>query len=411
MSVEKIVIVGAGQAASQAITSLRQGGFAGHITMVGDEAVPPYQRPPLSKAYLSGAMSLERVILKPIDALAEESVDFFSGQSVASIQSNDQTATLDTGARLPWDWLILATGARVRRIPVPGADLSGIHYLRTVADADGLGAKLTAGKRLVVVGGGYIGLEVAAVARKAGLEVTLVEALDRVLARVTTPEISAFYTRLHTDAGVTILTSTGVAGFSGTAGQVNAVSLSNGNTIPADLVLVGIGILPETALGESAGVQVENGIVTDKDARTSHPRIFAIGDCANRPLVHYADRRGRLESVHNALEQAKLAAAAILGLPRPVEETPWFWSDQYDVKLQIAGLSYGSTQTVLRGDPSNRKFAAFHLGPDNRLLSVDAINAPPEFLVGKQLIARHAKLAPDKLADMSISMKEIGASA
>jgi 3-phenylpropionate/trans-cinnamate dioxygenase ferredoxin reductase component len=415
MQAEKIVIVGAGQAASQAIQSLRQGGFAGQITLIGAESVPPYQRPPLSKAYLSGAMSLDRVILKPLEALIEEKVNFIAGQSVTAINPAVQTVTLEDGTLLPWDRLILATGSRVRKIPAPGANQGGIHYLRSIADADGLSAEMALGqgqaKRLVVVGGGYIGLEVAAVARKAGLAVTVVEAMERVLARVTTPEISAFYEKLHGDAGVLIKTKTGVTGFLGQNGWVTDVTLNDGTSLPADLVLVGIGIVPNSELAKDAGLNASDGIETDEDARTSHPHIYAIGDCASRPLVHYGHRRGRLESVHNALEQAKFAAASIVGLPRPTEETPWFWSDQYDVKLQIAGLSAGCARTVLRGDPLSKKFAAFHLADDHTLLGVDAVNAPPEFLVGKQLIARHAKLAPATLADMSISMKEIGAKA
>jgi 3-phenylpropionate/trans-cinnamate dioxygenase ferredoxin reductase component len=261
-----------------------------------------------------------------------------------------------------------------------------------------------------VIGGGYIGLEVAAVARKAGLEVTILEAADRVLARVAPPAISSYFEQLHTDAGVTIITGAKVTTIAGDT-HVTGVSLDDGRTLEADAVLVGIGIIPNAELARAAGIIAPDGIVTDKDARTSDPNVYAIGDCASRPLVHYGDRIARLESVHNALEQGKLAAAAILGLQRPVEETPWFWSDQYDVKLQIAGISTGAAQTVLRGDPATKRFAAFHLDDANRLLAVDAINAPPEFIVAKQLIARHGVLAPETLADMSISMKEIGAKA
>lgn len=411
MSEERIVIVGAGQAAAQAAQSLRQGGHNGPITMLGDETAPPYQRPPLSKAYLSGAMGLERVILKPRATWEEERVELVTGVTVTAIDRANRTVTTNEGEAHGWDTLILATGSRVRRIACPGAELDSIHYLRTVADVDGLRASLTPGRNLVVVGGGYIGLEVAAVARKAGLDVTVVEAAERVLARVTTPEVSAFYEDLHRAAGVTMMTGAALSAFEGHDGAVTAVLLSDGTVLPADLVLVGIGIVPNSELAGAAGLAAGNGIETDRDARTSDPAIFAVGDCASRPLVHYGDRRGRLESVHNALEQAKLAAAAILGLPRPVEETPWFWSDQYDVKLQIAGLSAGAANTVLRGDPAARRFAAFHLDANDRLLAVDAINSPPEFVVGKQIIARHGRVAPARLADMSVSMKEIGAAA
>jgi 3-phenylpropionate/trans-cinnamate dioxygenase ferredoxin reductase component len=410
MALKSIVIIGAGQAAAQAAISLRAGGFDGAITMIGDENALPYQRPPLSKAYLSGAMSMERVTLKPAESWAEDRVEVILSTSVTAIDRSAKSVTTSDGRVFAYDALILATGSRVRQIACEGADLAGVHYLRTVADVDGLRSSIVAGNRLVVIGGGYIGLEVAAVARKAGLEVTILEAADRVLARVAPPAVSAFFEELHRDAGVSIITQAKVTAITGET-HVTGVALGDGSVIKADLVLVGIGIIPNAELARDAGLAALDGIETDMDARTSDRDIFAIGDCASRPLVHYGDRRARLESVHNALEQGKLAAAAILGLPRPTEETPWFWSDQYDVKLQIAGISTGATQTVLRGDPASKRFAAFHLDSDNRLLGVDAINAPPEFIVAKQVIARHGRLAPETLADMSISMKEIGANA
>jgi 3-phenylpropionate/trans-cinnamate dioxygenase ferredoxin reductase component len=406
--VNSITIAGAGQAAVQAVTSLRAGGYAGAITMIGEEAVAPYQRPPLSKAYLSGAMSLERVVLKPVQALVDEGVTFIPGTRVIHLDRAARIVKASDGGIHSYDALIIATGSHVRKLPVDGADLAGVHYLRSVADADGLRPELVPGRRLVVIGGGYIGLEVAAVARKAGMEVTVVEAMPRVLARVTTPQVSAFYEGLHRAEGVAILTGTGVVRLAG-GSRVEGVVLDDGRVVAADAVLVGIGITPHTELAADAGLDVDNGISTDEDARTSDARIFAIGDCASRPLVHFHGQRGRLESVHNALEQAKLAAAAILGLPRPGVEPPWFWSDQYDVKLQTAGLCSGAMNTVIRGDPDARRFAAFHLDGDNRLLAVDAINAPPEFVVGKQLIARGSKVAPEKLGRMSVSMKEIAA--
>jgi 3-phenylpropionate/trans-cinnamate dioxygenase ferredoxin reductase component len=410
MQIRKIVIIGAGQAATQAATSLRAGGFSGSITMIGDEPALPYQRPPLSKAYLSGAMSMERVTLKPAEAWVDDKVDVLIATRVETIDRTNKLVTTHDEGNFAYDALIIATGSRVRKIPCAGAELAGVHYLRTVKDVDSLRGEMVAGRRLVVIGGGYIGLEVAAVARKVGLEVTILEAADRVLARVAPPAISAFFESLHEDAGVEVVTGAKVTAITGDT-HVTGVALESGRTIAADAVLVGIGIIPNAELARDAGLVAPDGITTDKDARTSDPFIFAIGDCAARPLVHYGDRLSRLESVHNALEQGKLAAAAILGLPRPTEETPWFWSDQYDVKLQIAGLSTGASQTVLRGDPATKKFAAFHLDDQNRLLAVDAVNAPPEFIVAKQVIARHGKLAPETLADMSISMKEIGANA
>lgn len=411
MDNRRVAIVGAGQAAAQAAQSLRQLGHAGPVTIYGDETWLPYQRPPLSKGWLSGAMDLDRVTLRPAEAWTADDVAIHLSCQVVSIDPARKRLALANGETPEWDALILATGARARRLSVPGHDLAGIHVLRGVDDAEGLKAGLAAARRLVVIGGGYVGLEVAAVARKAGLEVTLVEAMDRILARVAPPELSEFYTRFHQDHGVDILTGSGVAALNGVDGRVASVTLANGRTIPCDLVLAGIGIVPDAALAEAAGLTLDNGIAVDEDARTSDPNIYAAGDCASRPLVHYGGRRGRLESVHNALEQAKLAAAAIMGAPRPAVDVPWFWSDQYDLKLQIAGLSSGACHTVLRGDMEQNRFALFHLDAEHRVLAVDAVNAAPEYLVGKQLIARQARLAPDILADMSVSMKDMAARA
>lgn len=410
MTDQNILIIGAGQAAAGAAISLRAGGFEGAITMFGDESNLPYQRPPLSKAYLSGTMSMERVTIRPAEAWLEDHVSVRTGVRIDAIDRAAHCLRTDGGTIHPYDKLIIATGSRVRKLMCIGADLEAVHYLRTIGDVDGMRGAFHHGQRLVVIGGGYIGLEVAAVAAKTGLIVTILEAAPRVLARVAPPAVSAFFEGLHKEAGVTIITNAKVTAIAGQS-HVTGVRLDDGTLVDADIVLVGIGIIPNAELARDAGLIAPDGIETDKDARTNDPDIYAIGDCASRPLVHYGDRRGRLESVHNALEQAKLAAASILGLPRPLEETPWFWSDQYDVKLQIAGLSMGATQTVLRGDPATKRFAAFHLDDNNRLLGVDAINAPPEFIVAKQVIARQGRLARETLADMSISMKEIGARA
>lgn len=404
-----IVIVGAGQAAAQAAQSLRTGGYADPIMMLGEEAAPPYQRPPLSKAYLSGAMGLDRVVLKPLETWAAEDVQVRTGVRVAALDPAAQTVTTDAGETIGWDRLILATGSRVRRLPIPGADLEGVFYLRTVADVDALRARFAPGARLVIVGCGYIGLEVAAVAARAGLSVTAIEAAPRVLARVAGPEISAFYEAEHRAQGVDVRTGAGVSGLTGD-GAVTGVALADGTSVPADIVLIGVGIVPNQELAAAAGLVCADGIVVDAAARTSDPRIYAIGDCSRRTLALYG-RDTRLESVHNALEQAKLAAADILGTAPPTLETPWFWSDQYDLKLQTAGLSQGHARTVVRGNPTDRRFAVFYLGSDDRVLAVDAVNSGPEFLAGKQIVARMGRLAPDVLADTSLSMKEIAARA
>ena len=402
---EDIVIIGAGHAAGQAIASLRADGFAGAIRLVGEEPYVPYQRPPLSKKFLSGELDLARVLFKPEAFYEQADVDMRLGTRAVAVDRVAHTVTLEGGAVLPYARLILATGSRVRRLSLPGSDLGGIHYLRTIEDVDGIRAELKPGARMVVVGGGYIGLEVAAVAVKLGLSVTVLEAAERVLARVTAPAISAFYERVHAEEGVRILTGTGVTGFAG-EGRVREVLLPGGEAISADVVVVGVGILPNVELAAEAGLAVEDGIVVDALCATSDPDIYAIGDCTRHPNGIYG-RTLRLESVHNALEQAKTASASICGKPKPYDQVPWFWSDQYDLKLQIAGLSQGHDRVVVRGNPEiGRSFAVFYL-KDGILVAVDAVNRPMEFLAAKQLIAGHARIAPDRLADESINMKQI----
>lgn len=402
--VGRVVIVGAGQAGGEAAMRLRQLGFKGEITLVGDEPLPPYQRPPLSKKFLLGELPEERLLLKPAAAYADEHVTLLTGTKVVWVDRTQKKARLEGGRELPYDALILATGSRVRELPVAGADLPGVHVLRTAADVDAIRPEFTPGKRLVVVGAGYIGLEVAAVARTLGLEVTVLEAAARPLARVTSPEVSGFFLDQHTAKGVRFALSAQAAVIKGDA-RVRAVGLKDGSEVPCDLVIAGIGILPETALAEKAGVVVQDGVVVDRQMRTSDPSIYAIGDCVTRPIPLY-ERTGRLESVHNAIEGAKIAAAMIAGVPPPTEEAPWFWSDQYDLKLQIAGLFSGYDQLVLRGSMEKRAFAAFYLKA-GRLIAVDAVNSPAEYLGGKRLIERGATVAPEALSDMSKPFKEI----
>ncbi|MEZ5946225.1 MAG: FAD-dependent oxidoreductase [Hyphomonas sp.] len=405
----QIVLIGGGQAAAQAVQSLRSGGYEGGLTLVGDEPALPYQRPPLSKAYMKGEFAEERLYFKPAAWYEDNKVELILSTRVEQIDRTAQCVHLEHGGTLNYDALILCTGSRPRALPARGADLGGIHDLRTLADVERIRPSMVAGRRMVIIGAGYIGLEAAAVARQMGLDVTVLEMADRVLARVTSPIMSAFYENEHRAQGVTILTGARFDHFTGKDGHVTAAMLADGTELPADLVLVGIGILPNVELAKDAGLTIDNGIATDRDARTSDPRIFAAGDCASRPLVHYG-RAGRLESVHNAIEQGKLAAAAILGAPRPAEDCPWFWSDQYDLKLQIAGLNQGYDEAVVRGDPETRKFAVFYLR-NGTLIAVDAVNSPPEFLASKKLIMSGAKLASGVLADTSTSMKDIAAAA
>jgi 3-phenylpropionate/trans-cinnamate dioxygenase ferredoxin reductase subunit len=407
--IERVVIIGAGQAGGEAANRLRQNGFGGAITLIGEEPLAPYQRPPLSKKYLLGELGLERLLLKPSSAYAEENVTLLTGKRAVWIDRARRQVRLEGLADIPYDALILATGSRARALPLAGADLAGVHLVRTAADVDAIRAEFRPGARLAVIGAGYIGLEVAAVARQSGLEVTVLEAAPRPLSRVTSPEVAGFFLDEHVRQGVRFKLGAQAALIKGEE-RATAVALTDGTEVPCDLVIAGIGILPETSLAQSAGLTVEDGIVTDAACRTSDPAIFAIGDCARRPLAHYAGRMARLESVHNALEGAKIAAAHIAGTEPPTEEAPWFWSDQYDLKLQIAGLFQGYDHLVMRGDPKDRAFAAFYFQGD-RLIAVDAVNRPAEFLGAKQLIQRGKTVAPALLADMSQPMKDIVATA
>ena len=405
---QRVVIIGAGQAGGQAAYSLRLGGYEGAITIVGDEPAPPYQRPPLSKAYFKGEMEAERLFLKPLDYYAEHKVELITGKPATRIDTARKQVVLADGTQLDWDKLIIATGSRPRKLPIPGADLEGVTELRTLADVDRLKRLAAPGAKMVVIGAGYIGLEAAAVGRQLGLTVTVLEAMPQVLSRVAGPEIGAFYTRVHREAGTDIRLGVKLEAFEG-LGRVSGVRLAGGEVVAADFVLAGIGVLPNLELAQEAGIACANGIIVDEHMRTSHPDVFAAGDVAWRPLVHYG-REGRLESVHNAIEGGKIAAAAILGAGQPPLEAPWFWSDQFDLKLQTAGLWTGADLTVVRGDANGRAFAVFYL-KEGRLIAVDAVNSAPEFIVGKKLVAAQARVAPGELVDKSISMKDIGARA
>lgn len=403
---DNTVIIGGGQAAAQACASLRQFGYAGKITLIADEAALPYQRPPLSKAYMKGELAEERLYFKPEAWYEDNNIDVILSMRAQKIDRANQVVEIEHGGKVPYDALIIATGSRPRVLPIEGAELDGVFDLRNLADVERIRPRLMGGERMVIVGAGYIGLEAAAVARQLDLEVTVLEMADRVLARVTSPVMSDFYDQEHRAKGVDIRLNAQISAIKG-EGKVERAVLADGTDIPADIVLIGIGIVPNDELAAEAGIACKDGILTDRDARTNDPRIFAAGDCAVRPLVHYG-RSGRLESVHNAIEQGKLAAASIMGKPRPNEDCPWFWSDQYDLKLQIAGLSTDYDEIVVRGDPGERKFAAFYLKAGT-LIAVDAVNSPPEFLASKRLIISGANLAPEVLRDTSKSMKEIAA--
>lgn len=401
---DSVVVVGAGQAGSQIVASLRAEGYAGDITVVGDETHLPYQRPPLSKAFLKGEISTDRLFIKPEEFYAEARCTLKLKTSVTAIDRAAKSVKLSDGSSLPYSKLVLATGSRVRKLPIPGADLPGCFYLRGIDDVDQIRPRLTAGSRLTIIGAGYIGLEVAAVAVKRGLRVTVIEAMPRVLARAASPQISAFYEDEHRKAGVDLRCYVRTESIAQT-GDMLAVSTSSG-IVPADFVLIGVGIVPNVELARDAGLEIDNGIVVDNNARTEDPDIFAVGDCANLPNSYATGGRVRLESVQNAIDQAKHAALAIMGKPKVYDEVPWFWSDQFDLKLQIAGLSTADDQIVLRGLPSSRSFAAFHL-KDGVVTAVESVNAAPEYMMGRRLIAARARVAPERLADKGIPMKDM----
>ena len=404
--INRVVIAGAGHAAGQIVVSLRQHKYDGEIVLVGNEPHLPYQRPPLSKKFLAGELPAERLYLKPESFYDDPAINLQLESQIVAIDRDAKYLQIENGSDIAYDKLVIATGSRVRRLAIEGTDLKGVHYLRSIADVDGIRNDMDAGKKIVIIGAGYIGLEVAAVARLAGLSVTVIEIADRVMSRVVSPETSDFYQIEHTNQGVRFRLSTGVSSLNGKK-RVRSVTTSEEEDIPADLVVIGVGIQPNTELATGAGLDVDNGIVVDDHCRTGDPDIFAVGDCTSHPNAIY-NRRLRLESVHNAVEQAKTAAANICGQDVTYTQVPWFWSDQYDLKLQIAGLSEGYDDVVIRGNPAERSFSCLYLR-EGRLIAVDAINAPRDFVQSKQLIADRAEIKMEKLADTATPLKDMAA--
>ncbi|MEM8572107.1 MAG: FAD-dependent oxidoreductase [Pseudomonadota bacterium] len=400
------VAIGGGQAAFQTALSLRNAGFAGPISLICDEPEPPYQRPPLSKDYFKGALPLERMFFKPRAWYEDQRVTLHLGVRAQALDPAAKRVTLSDGTVLTGEAILIATGSRPARFDLPGADLAGVCEIRTLADIERLRPLAMPGRRAVVIGAGYIGLEAAAVLRQVGLEVTVLEAESRVLPRVTGPHMSAFFQELHASHGVEIRTGGRPTAIEGENGFVSAVVMEDGARLEADLVIVGIGIVPNQELAEEAGLACNNGIVVDEDGHTSAHGIFAAGDCTNRPLTLCPSGRARLESVHNAIEQGKLVAAALMGLPRPALDVPWFWSDQYDVKLQIAGLSEGHDKAVVREGSRPGSFSVFYLS-GGALRAVDAVNAPADFMAGKRLIATGMPVDAERLADPQVAVKSL----
>lgn len=397
-----IVVVGAGQAGASLVEKLRALGYDGALTLIGEEPVPPYQRPPLSKKYLLGEMEKERLFLRPAAFYAEQGIRLITGRRVEAIDRGARTLLLDDGTRLAYDQLALTTGARPRRLPAAaGGALAGVHVVRTLADVDAMAPGIRPGARALIVGGGYIGLEAAAVAAGRGMGVTLIEAAPRILARVAAPETAAWFRALHARHGVEILEGTAIERLTG-EGRITGARLADGRSIAADIAIVGIGILPATELAEAAGLAVENGIAVDAFGRSSDPAIWAAGDCASFP---YEGRRIRLESVQNAIDQAEAVAANMLGAGRPYAPVPWFWSDQYDAKLQIAGLNTGYDRVVVREGSEGGLSHWYFAGP--RFLAVDAINDPRAYMVGKRLLETGRSVNPEAVADPATNLKAL----
>ena len=403
---ERVVIVGAGHAGGTSAALLRQYGWTGPITLIGEEPLAPYQRPPLSKAWLKGEANADDLALRSDDFYAEEKIDLRLGVRVERLDTIGKRVLLKGGEAVRYDRLILATGARPRKLALPGAELDGVLELRTAADAEKLKQALGPGRRLAVIGGGYVGLEAAASARALGSEVIVVEREPRLLARVACAALSEFFLDYHRGKGVTFALGAQMEAIEGKDGKVSAIRFANGDPIACDTVLVGVGAVPNQELAEACGLDCADGVLVDQDAGTEDPAIWAIGDCTRRPLPLYG-ATGRLESVPSALEQAKQAAAALTGRSPPAPEVPWFWSDQYDLKLQIAGLPIGVSETVIRGEARRAAFAVFHLDDQRRVQAVEAVNAPAEFMGGRQLIASRKPVALDRLRDMSTPMKVV----
>ena len=397
------LIIGASHAAAQACVSLRQGGWSGEITVVGDEPNLPYHRPPLSKDFLSGQKDISDILIRPADAYKSADITMMLGTRIAAINPDEKTAITESGETLSFSKLILTTGARIRRLPIPGQDLPHVYYLRDTQDVLAIKADVRAGKQAVIIGGGYIGLETAASLRKQGMEVTVLEAMDRILQRVTAPQLSAFYKRVHTEEGVKILENVGATEIVETDDGL-AVKTGDGQSLPADMVIIGIGVIPNTELASEAGLTVGNGIEVNEFCQTSDPDIYAAGDVTwhHNPIY---DRHIRLESVPNATEQAKTCADHINGKPKPYNSLPWFWSDQFDLKLQIAGLSTDYDDIIIRGDiEGSRSFAAYYFKGD-KLLAVDAVNAPRDFMMTRMALTKGKNLDKAILRDLEAELK------
>ena len=398
-----VVIVGAGQAGFQVAASLRAGGHTGSIQLIGTEAHPPYQRPPLSKGLLLGKMERERLLFRQPSFYGAQAISLRLGDTVTAIDRGNRTVTTAHGESIPYGVLVLATGTRVRPLPLPGTELDGVMYLRTLEHAEELARRVERARKVVVVGGGFIGLEVAAAVRLLGKPVTVLEAADRLMGRVVAPVISGFYANLHRARGVNLVLDARIAALQGEGGLVDHVAMADGSRHEADLVVIGIGVLPNTELAQAAGLACANGIEVDENGRTEDPAVFAAGECTSHPN-RFAGGRARLESVQNAVDQAKAVAAAILGRPAPYDEVPWFWSDQYEVKLQMVGISTGHDRQAIRGDPATGRFSVFYFR-EGSLIAIDSVNRPSDHMTGRKLIPAGVAVSPTQAADETFDLK------
>ncbi|MBB2971558.1 FAD-dependent oxidoreductase [Mesorhizobium sp. RMAD-H1] len=404
MALSDILIVGAGHAGFHLAAALRQAGYSGRVRLIGDEPGLPYQRPPLSKAYLAPDACDEMIEQRPQAFFADNRIELVTPNSVMAIDRVGSAVELAGGQRIGYDHLVLATGARNRQLAVPGADLTGIFYLRTAEDARCLRARLETCRQIVVIGAGFIGLEFAATAAKRGARVTIIEQAERVMARAVSPEMSACFERLHRSWGTEFMFGSGVAEITGRDGAVATVETSDGHSIPADLVLVGIGVVPNAELAAAAGLPTDNGILVDATMATADPHVSAIGDCASHPNP-FAGRSIRLESVQNASDQARLLAARLTGQAcAPYAAVPWFWSDQGPAKLQIAGIAAPGDESVLRGDPDEGAFSVFRFR-GGRLTAVESLERPGDHMGGRQMLARNIPITAEEAADPAFDLK------
>jgi len=401
-----VLIVGAGQSGAQVAMSLRRGGFDGSILIVGREPDAPYERPPLSKDYFSGKKVPNQLLLRQPDFWKNNQIDLVLGSSIVSINADKHIAETDSGELYNYGKLVWATGGEARRLNIPGSDLNGIHVIRTRHQVDALKSELESAQTVAVIGGGYVGLEAAAVMNKMGKDVTIIEVEKRVLARVAAEPISRFYEAEHRSQGVTILTGVGAREMKGHNGRVTSVVLDTGEHVAADIVIVGIGLVPSQQVLEAAGAKCANGVEVDAFCRTSLVNVFSSGDCACHPNKFFGGNMVRLESVPNAVDQAKTIASVILGVPEPYETLPWFWSNQYDLKLQTAGLNHGYDSTVLRGDPASRSFSLVYFR-EGQVIAIDAINSVKDFIGGKKLVDKGIRPDLERIADPTVLLKSL----